>query len=223
MQKLQDMPYFYSSVVIEHIVPKGRDYAFRRWYRSFVKTAKQHDGFLRADDCPPLPCYDDAVKWYSIIHFDTPEHLNAWIESDDRQAVMKLGQDIFQGYWFKSFTTGLEGWFASHARNEQNKLGPPAWKQILSVVLGLYPIIMIQSWLFRELGVMQHWAPAPAMLINNLITSTILTLVVMPFVANLFNFWLRPAYRKVTLETNLIGLGIVLAAMVVMVLLFNHF
>jgi antibiotic biosynthesis monooxygenase (ABM) superfamily enzyme len=222
MQKSEDSPFFYSSVVIEHIVPKGRDYLFKRWHRSLIKTAKQHEGFLRSDTCPPLPCYDNAVKWYSIIHFDTPEHLNAWIESEERKRVLKLGQDVFRHSRFKSFTTGLEGWFSERSRNEQTRLGPPAWKQILSVVVGLYPIIMVQSWLFQQLGIMQNWPLASAMLINNLITSTILTLVIMPIVVRLLSFWLRPAYRLVPIKIELSGVAIVAAAMLTMVIIFNH-
>lgn len=223
MQKPQTDPLFYSSLVIEHIVPKGRDRIFKRWLRSLIKTARQQEGFLRSDSCPPLLCQNDAVKWYSIFHFDTPAHLNDWIESDGRKQAMKSGQGIFRAYRFKSFTTGLEGWFSSRSRNEHSRLGPPPWKQILSVVLGLYPVIMVQSQLFKHFGIMQTWPLAIAMPINNLITSTILTLVVMPFVARRLSFWLRPAYRLSPVQTELSGLAVFAAAMLMMVVIFNHF
>ncbi|MCA6507164.1 MAG: hypothetical protein IM586_12165, partial [Pseudanabaena sp. M172S2SP2A07QC] len=53
---------FYSSLVTEHIVPKGRDFAFKRWHYNLVETSKQYDGFLRCDLCPPLRCKDPVVK-----------------------------------------------------------------------------------------------------------------------------------------------------------------
>jgi uncharacterized protein len=212
---------FYSSVIIEHIVPKGKVLAFKLWHLTLFDTAKHYKGFIRADLCPPLKCVDGVVKWYSIIHFDSRSHLNDWIESDERKKLLESGQKVFREYHFKSFTTGLEGWFSPDSRSEQTRLGPAAWKQILTVVLGLYPIVMIQSILFKALGVMSHWPPASSMLVNNLITSSILSLLVMPFLGQKLYFWLHPVYSKPSIKVNILGFFIVLFGLVFMVTLFN--
>ena len=213
---------FYSSLVTEHIVPKGRDFAFRRWHTRLVEITKHYDGFLRCDLCPPLRCKDPVVKWYYIIHFDSPEHLDQWMESSDRKQLLESGQEIFSAYRFKSFTTGLEGWFSMQSGSSENQgLGPPRWKQILSVVLGLYPVVMIQAILFSVLRIMQSWSLASSMIINNLITSLILSLFVMPFVSQRLKFWLQPAYLPISRKTNLIGTVIVFTSLGLMVLVFT--
>jgi antibiotic biosynthesis monooxygenase (ABM) superfamily enzyme len=80
---------------------------------------------------------------------------------------------------------------------------------------------MMQAIAFSILGIMQSWTLASSMIVNNLITSTILSLYVMPFVAKRLRFWLQPAYRPVSLKTNLIGTALAIISLALMVLLFN--
>ena len=205
-QKSQGSQAFYSSLVVEHIVAKAKNSAFERWYATLVQAAKQHPGFVRADLNPPLFCEDDVVKWYSIVHFDSPENLNSWVASKARKEIIESGKAVVRAYRFKSFTTGLEGWFSKRADDdEQRGLGPPAWKQIISVVFGLYPIVMVRIKLFPNTGVVDDWSPSGAMLLATLVTSSVLAIVVMPIVTRLMGFWLYPAYRESRWKADVLG------------------
>ncbi|NJL47977.1 MAG: hypothetical protein HC929_11435 [Leptolyngbyaceae cyanobacterium SM2_5_2] len=214
--------HFYSSSVMEYIVPQESEAQFEQWYSQVRRAAATYSGFLRADLCTPLDCKDGVIKCYSIIHFETAKQLNAWVKSEERQQLFSQGQSIFLAYRFKSFSTGLEGWFSSHAgAAEQYSLAPPPWKQVLAVVLGLYPTLMVQGMAFAALGLMQSWPMSTALVVNNLITSSILTWFVMPKINQLLGFWLRPAYRFTSLQVNLLGTTIVLSILGALVILFD--
>ncbi|MBW4695808.1 MAG: hypothetical protein KME27_29005 [Lyngbya sp. HA4199-MV5] len=213
---------FYASAVIEHIVPKAKQVAFRHWHQTLVNSIQQSEGYVRVDLHSPLECKNGVLKWYSVLHFDSPTHLNTWLTSSDRQTIMKAGQQFFETYRFKSFTTGLEGWFSHQAGAEMTSLGPSNWKQALIVVLGLYPVVFLQSKLFESLGLMQSWSYANSMLANLFITTILLTWFVLPCITRPLEFWLQPAYVLSKTKTELIGVSAIVAAMAVMVVVFNY-
>ncbi len=211
----------HASMIIEHSVLRGKGLSFRFWHANLSRTARKYAGYIRTDLCPPIRGAD--LKWYSIIHFDTAENLNHWLKSGDRERLIQAGQKSFESYQFKSFTTGLEGWFSTKTGSEQLGLDPPAWKQNLTVVFALYPTIMLQSAVFAALGLMKGWSPSVSMLVNNLITSSILTWIIMPSVTRLFSFWLVPAYQEITPKNNVVGTVMIAAFLVLMALLFLYF
>lgn len=211
----------YSSVVIEYLVPQDQKWAFRRWHARLVHTAEYAEGFIRADRHRPLHCKSGMLEWYSVIHFDQPDHLNRWLSSKARAQVVEDGRDIFKSYKFKSFATGLEGWFSRQSGIELDSLGPPAWKQIMSVVLGLYPIIMVQDFVVQQLDLFDDWPPARAMLVNNMITTCILTLVVMPLIVRSLDFWLQPAHQRASIRAEVVGAVFTIVAMGIMVFVFD--
>ncbi len=212
--------HFYTSSVMEYIVPEAKTGAFEAWYRRLRQVAQYHSGFLRADLCTPLNCDDGVVKYYSIIHFASPSQLDLWLNCEVRQRLFHEGKTLFLAYRFKSFSTGLEGWFSA-SMGSRGSLGPPRWKQLLSVVLGLYPTVILQGMAFSALGLMQGWPLPTSMLVNNLITSSLLTWVVMPRVSRLLKFWLRPAYSPTPRQIDLIGAAMVLSLLATGVVLFN--
>jgi uncharacterized protein len=213
---------FYSTVVLEHIVPNQNKAAFRKWHQSLIRSAKRFPGFIRTDVCPPLQCVDGVMKWYSIVHFDTPNHLNHWLKSSDRSSLVESGQQIFENYKFKSFTTGLEGWFSAQVGQERSSLGTSPWKQVMAVVLGLYPLVMIQMKITPQIGFLQSWSPAIVTLISNFMVSSLLTWMVMPRITKALQFWLQPAFRVSDRKTDLIGSAIVLVALGLMASMFSQ-
>jgi hypothetical protein len=213
----------YASLVVEHVVPSGKGLAFRWWHSKVTRKAKRFQGYIRTDLYSPVKGSqpDQPLKWYSIIHFESPDLLKKWLKSRDRETLIAAGRQVFASYQFMSFATGLEGWFSRQTGTEQMGFGPPAWKQNAAVVLGLYPTVMIQSALFGSLGLMQSWSLPSSMIVNNLITSSLLTWAVMPLVTRWLGFWLQPPQQLPSQKTDLIGAGVIAIALIAMVVLFN--
>jgi antibiotic biosynthesis monooxygenase (ABM) superfamily enzyme len=212
-----------ASLVVEHTVPTGEGLAFRWWHAKLVRKAKRFKGHIRTDLCAPVKGLQPGqpMKWYSIVHFESPQLLNQWMKSRDREALIKAGSKTFASYQFISFATGLEGWFSGQTGTEQSGLAPPAWRQNAAVILALYPTVILQSALFSALGLMQGWPLPSSMIVNNIITSSLLTWLLMPLVTRWLGFWLQPMPRPLALKTELLGAGIIGAALGLMVIVFN--
>lgn len=192
-----------SSYVIEHDVAPQKQDEFRAWQHNITQAASQYAGYQGTDVCPPVKAGD---KWYIMVHFDSPEHLNHWLDSDVRQSFVKVGKNIFSTSKLTFYKTGLERWFI------QKKSNPPAWKQILATLLGLYPTVMLLLLLQSSLSFMESWSAADAMLISNLASVCLLTWFVMPAVSRLLKFWLQPSSHDST-QNNWMGLLLIVVAL----------
>lgn len=192
-----------SSYVIEHDVASDKQDEFREWQNNITQAASQYQGYQGTDICPPV---EKGDKWYIMVHFDAPDHLNKWLDSDVRHNFVKVGESIFSTSKLTYYKTGLERWFI------KEKTNPPAWKQIMATLLGLYPTVMLLLLLQSSLRFMQSLSQADAMLISNFASVCLLTWFVMPAVSRLLKFWLQPASRD-SIQNNWMGLLLVVFAL----------
>jgi uncharacterized protein len=198
--------------VIEHEVSQRKEQEFRQWQYKITQAASQFDGYLGTTVCPPL---EHDNKWYIIVQFDSPDSLANWLESDIRRDLVEIGKQVFLTSKVTHFKTGLERWFV------KQEAYPPAWKQILATLLGLYPTVMLLSLLQASLQWTRSWAFADIMLLSNFLSCCLLTWLVMPFVAWLLKAWLQPNDRNLT-QINWIGAVLVLTALALMRSIFAY-
>lgn len=195
------------SFIIEQDIPPETTDDFLRWQAEIIEASRRFEGFLRTENFPPS--VNNNHKWYTVIHFDTPDNLTKWLDSDVRHQYIRTRQDRFGFYRFYSYKTGFEEWLT-----KQHKF--PRWKQALSVLFGLYPTIMLQNILFFYWPIMEHWSLPLKVLTNNLLGCIILTWIVMPIVTKLFQFWLKPSKPSVNIDRIgvlliLLGLGLMVS------------
>jgi antibiotic biosynthesis monooxygenase (ABM) superfamily enzyme len=193
-----------ASLVIEHRVTGGKEAEFQRWQDSLTSAVTSFLGYLRTDLSPPVT--NAQEKWYVIVYFDTRENLNHWVNSTERQVLVKKGEELFRAYQYRSFKTGLESWFTTESNEFEVKV--PAWKQNLIVLLGLYPTVMLQTILLSAFGVMSSWPLSFSMLVNNFICCSLLTWIVIPPLSYWFQFWLKER-SETSRSLDLRGLAII--------------
>lgn len=207
-----------TSLVIEYEVSKDQELQFRQWQLELRSAVRNFKGYLNTDICTPIKGVQN--QWYIIVHFDNSANLTQWLDSDSRHNLIKFGKRNFGSYQYKRLGTGLEKWFSNH-RSGQTYSSPSAWKQNFAVLFGLYPTVMIETLLFSQLRLMESWSLAPKIFVNNLVSCSLLTWAVMPFVTRILNFWLRP--QQSALKINLTGTLVVFMGYGLMVSIFQFF
>jgi len=101
--------------------------------------------------------------------------------------------------------------------NTQKNL--PRWKQALSVLLGLYPVVMSETILFSAWQITDSWLITWRVLLNNIISCFLLTWIIMPFIRKIFNFWLNP--QKSSAKIDWLGSSLIIIGLVFMVSFFT--
>jgi len=173
---------------------------FMNWERGITQAAERFPGYQATDVYPP----DDPRKreWIVVIHFDESRDLKRWTDSPERHEWSgKLG-DGMRDFRMKTLPDGFASWFAGMVEG-----GPAPWQMALTVVLGLYPtVMMLNIFLGHTLSPL---GMAASMLVGNLLSVSILQWVVMPPLQRALRPWFQADGRK---KAATLGGGAVLIA-----------
>lgn len=202
-----------ASSVIVHRVPPQFVERFLEWQRGITAAAQGFPGYLATD----VYSATDAAhpQWVVVVHFDSPEALQRWVDAPARaEWTAKLPAEVAD-FQMKTLSTGFGPWFAGLVEGG----GFPAhWKMILTVLLGLYPIVMLLTIFLSPYTV--HWfGLSIALLIGNAISVIILEWGT-PALSRVLGPWLR-AGGKEGWALSVAGLAAILAALGVMAFLFR--
>jgi antibiotic biosynthesis monooxygenase (ABM) superfamily enzyme len=202
-----------SSSVIVQRVPAHATRAFMDWQRAITVDAAKFRGYRTTEIYPPST---EQIEWVIVLHFDSSNNLQAWLDSPTRAEWMaKLPCEV-RDYRLMMLPGGFGPWFAG--LGEAGGL-PGHLKMILSVLLALYPIVMLLTILVSPYTT--PWVGmAVALLISNAISVVILEWGTPALNKFVLAPWLRARGRE-GLRVTLIGTAIILAALIVMAALFR--
>jgi len=201
-----------TSTVIVHHVPEGFADKFVEWQRGISQAAAAFPGYQTTDVYPPMDASHE--QWVVVIHFANAESLQRWFDSPERaEWRARLPAEIAQ-FRLKTLTTGFGPWFAGLV--DDGRL-PPHWKMALSVLLPLYPTVMLLSIFLTPHT--SHLGFAFSVLIGNAGSIVILEWIVMPQLRKVLKTWLTAPADRIGLSA--FGLVVIVGILVSLALLFR--
>jgi uncharacterized protein len=204
-----------SSVIVQHVPPNLQD-PFLTWQRNVSSAASLFHGYQTTEAYPPVEP-SSKPEWVVVIHFDTPGALENWLTSPERAHWMDLLPPELHDFSVKTLPTGLGSWFALTVQAPNATL-LPHWKAFLTVLLGLYPAVMLLN-----IFLAPHLKPLGiplAMLIGNAASVSFLEYLGMPALSRLLSPWLH-ANTPETRPLSYLGAALLLAALALMTYLFT--
>ncbi len=201
------------TVVVTHRVSAGLEDAFRAFQERMTEAERGYPGFLGGDLYPPVAGVQEA--WTAVYRFDSTAHLDAWLQSPQRAALL-AGSDEFSEFTEHRVSTPFGNWFSSS--EETTGVEPPSWKTAMAVLVGLYPTIVLLT-----LGITELWPGAKlwwTILLSNVMSVSLLTWVVMPLANRGLRFWLAPDPRAAGPRLDALGLAVSIAFLTLTALVF---
>lgn len=169
------------------------------------------------------PVQGAQPEWTALVRFDTEENLRAWVNSDQRAKLIDALSEIGTEFDTEIIGSSFGSWFSFSMRDG---VATPNWKQWLTVLLVLYPVVMLLGLITPYLPGGFHSTAFPPgrwfffnMWVGNVLSTLLLTFALMPLVTRALRWWLDPrASRKITL----IGLGAVIGLFAVSLIVFDR-
>lgn len=173
------------AVAIVTHVKSGLESTYREFEKQFQSAQAKQPGYCGVYLQPPTKT--TPGMWTTLIRFDSPDALDEWFVSEERKKLLALSDPVVNSTDYQKITTSFPGWFSAQ---ETGGKGPPNWKTAMLILMGLYPIVMLE---IRFLNPQLHSLPgAAANFIGNCISVALTTWVTMPLSIKAFTPWLFP-------------------------------
>ena len=172
------------TMVMTTDIKSGKEEAYRAWADRIQKLQATFPGYVGSFVQPPQA---NEAGWTTVLRFDSSGHLEDWLKSDVRAAMVKESEDMVEDFHAQRIDTSFPGWVP----NDPATGNPPSmWKTGGLVLLTLFPVVMLELKFLnphlRELN------PALATFIGNALSVALTTWPLMPLAIWGFHAWLFP-------------------------------
>ena len=172
-----------TEVILSKIKP-AMDDDYREWAVRIQAAQAKYPGYRGMYLQPPA---EKDGLWTTIIRYDTTEHLEAWMGAPERAELLKESKVFIEHEQLTRLATSFPGWVPI---NPMTGKGPPNWKTAFLVVLGLFPIVMLEMRFLSPILASFGLHASLAVLVGNSISVAGTTFVTMPLCIRWFGWWL---------------------------------
>ena len=170
------------TAVASFRVKPGNEHRYRDLHERLVARLASFPGFLRSELFVPVEGVQDETV--VVFAFDSRAHLDAWLGSDERRAMLEEIEPYLDGERTVNVVGGFAGWFGAPGMANVRH-----WKQAALVLLAIFPttvvITRLRMWALPDV----HWVLA--IFIGNALGVVALTWLLMPRLTRWFAGWLR--------------------------------
>jgi uncharacterized protein len=143
-----------ATAVVTHRVRDGKQASYDDWLKEIAPICRGSAGHLDLQIIRPI---EDLTATYTIvIRFDTREHLEKWMSSQERKQLIEKVRPLLAKEDDFFIRSGLDFWFTPEGAKAKV---PVRWKQFLATWSAIYPLVLgiplVVSSLLRKLGVPQ--------------------------------------------------------------------
>jgi uncharacterized protein len=170
-----------TQVILSQIKP-GMEDVYRAWAARIQQAQSQYPGYRGMYLQPPA---FNAGHWTTLLRFDTTEHLEAWLAAPERAKLLQESKAFIENEELMRLATSFPGWVPI---NPVTGKGPPDWKTALLILLGLYPIVVIELRFLNP--ILRGLDSSLATFIGNAISVAGTTFITMPLFVRAFGWWL---------------------------------
>ena len=192
-----------TEVIFSKIKP-GMDDTYREWAVRIQAAQAKYSGYRGMYLQPPA---EKDGPWTTIIRFDTAEHLEAWMEAPERAELLRESKAFIDEEQLMRLATSFPGWVPI---NPMTGKGPPNWKTALLVILGLFPIVMLELRFLSPILAALGLRSSLGTFIGNVISVFATTFLTMPLFIRWFGWWLFTE-KKTPPWITPVGLGFLAA------------
>ncbi len=172
-----------TEVIFSKVKP-GMEDAYREWSVRIQAAQAKHPGYQGMYLQPPE---EKGGLWTTIIRFETAAHLEGWMAAPERKELLRESKSFIEHEQLTRLATSFPGWVPV---NPETGKGPPDWKTAMLVLLGLFPVVMLEmKFLSPPLTALGLHASV-ATFIGNCLSVAATSFITMPLFVRWFGWWL---------------------------------
>lgn len=174
------------TLLIQHQVRADARADYEAWLKDIAQAARAFPGHQGVSIIRP---HAAGAPYAALLRFDSPEHLNGWIESPLRRRFIERAEPWLLSEQASEIQTGLEYWFTPPS---VAPLHAKPFKQFLVTLSAIYPLTQIVPWLLQPvlaLEPLRRWPPLQGLVVVMAIV-WLMVYVIMPRYTRLVSRWL---------------------------------